>query len=482
MADERAHAHEANGGNAWAQAMGWWALQFTPRVTVFEGVVLLEVSGSERLFGGRQALVEKIFSPFFALPLFVYAYGATALIAFSGLLLRLKHPHQAWDGPEGEGLPDALPLWALPAVRPHLATLERLGCRTWADLSALPRGGVVRRFGQAVLAQLDQAQGLSPEVWPWLSVPEVFDQRHELPALVDTAPALLWGARRVLEALAVWLRLRQHGVLALVFVWHMDARREGPLSGELVVRTARPTQDMAHVLRLLGEHLARTALPSPVHTVQVRTVALADACNPSASLLPDEQRTGHAWHALVERLEARLGPGQVCELRLRNDHRPEHRQQWQPCTLHADSDATSPKGGRSSVPGRRSGTDAGANSGAGTGALNRPVAGHAAGRALKAGAAQPGLAGLNPAWLLAEPLALTGTPEQPWYQGLRLALLAGPCRVEAGWWVAASPGGLVLRDYFVAHSPQAGWLWVFRAPPGDAVVGAAGWFLHGVFA
>lgn len=474
MAHERVHAHGADGGNAWAQAMGWWALQFTPRVTVLEGVVLLEVSGSERLFGGRQALVEKIFEPFCALSLFIYAYGATALIAFSTVLLRVKHAHRALDVQEGDVLPGTLPLWALPAVRPHLATLERLGCCTWADLSALPRGGVVRRFGQAALAQLDQALGLTPEVWPWLSVPEVFDQRHELPALVDTAPALLWGARRVLDALAVWLRLRQHGVLALVFVWHMDPRREGPLSGEWVVRTARPTQDMAHVLRLLGEHLARTALPSPVHTVQVRTVALADACNPSASLLPDEQRTGHAWHALVERLGARLGAQQVCELRLHNDHRPEHRQQWQPCAMHADSGAASPTGVPSSVPGRRSG--------ASTGALNRPVAGHAAGRAIKTGAAQPGLAGLNPTWLLAQPLALTGSPEQPWYQGVRLVLLAGPCRVEAGWWVTASPGGLVLRDYFVAHSPQAGWLWVFRAPPGDAAVGAAGWFLHGVFA
>jgi protein ImuB len=471
-ADEHtpAQAYAGEDGHPWAQAMGWWALQFTPRVTVLDGVVLLEVSGSERLFGGRHALIQKIVEPFCTLPLFEYAYGATSLIAFSTLLLRLRQPDRAWDVPAAEVAvpPGRLPLWALPAVRPHLATLERLGCRTWADLSALPRGGVVRRFGQAVLAQLDQALGLTPEVWPWLSVPEVFDQRHELPTLVDAAPALLWGARRVLDALAVWLRLRHHGVLALVFVWHMDPRRDGPLSGELVVRTARPTQDMAHVLRLLGEHLARTVLPSPVHTVQVRTLAVADACNLSTSLLPDEQRTGHAWHALVERLGARLGPQQVCELQLRNDHRPEHRQQWQPCAM-------SDSGGVVPAPGRRPGAGAVLAMG------GPPVAGHANGRAMKTGVAQ-GLAGLSPAWLLAEPLALFGPPGQPWYQGVRLVLLAGPCRVEAGWWVASSPGGLVLRDYFVAHSPQAGWLWLFRAAQGDAAAGAAGWFLHGVFA
>ncbi len=42
-------------------ALGWWALQFTPKVARLEHAVLLEVSTSERLFGGRQTLVD-IFS------------------------------------------------------------------------------------------------------------------------------------------------------------------------------------------------------------------------------------------------------------------------------------------------------------------------------------------------------------------------------------------------------------------------------------
>ena len=39
-------------------ATGWWALRFTPRVALADGdTVLLEVSTTERLWGGRDALL-----------------------------------------------------------------------------------------------------------------------------------------------------------------------------------------------------------------------------------------------------------------------------------------------------------------------------------------------------------------------------------------------------------------------------------------
>jgi protein ImuB len=41
-------------------AWGWRALQFTPRVAQLGEALLLEVSGSERLFGGRRALLRRL--------------------------------------------------------------------------------------------------------------------------------------------------------------------------------------------------------------------------------------------------------------------------------------------------------------------------------------------------------------------------------------------------------------------------------------
>jgi protein ImuB len=98
-----------------------------------------------------------------------------------------------------------------------------------------------------------------------------------------------------------------------------------------------------------------------------------------------------------------------------------------------------------------------------------------------------------PCWLLGEPQPLHVLHNRPHYQGA-LRLLAGPHRVEAGWWdvtASASTGsapGTMVRDYFVAASPRAGLLWVFRsrlpqAPPGAgwAEVAGDGWFLHGIY-
>ena len=55
------------------------------------------------------------------------------------------------------------------------------------------------------------------------------------------------------------------------------------------------------------------------------------------------------------------------------------------------------------------------------------------------------------------------------------ALLAGPERIESGWWDGEAAD--VCRDYFVARRPDHSLVWVFRerrAPHG--------WFLHGYFA
>ena len=103
-------------------------------------------------------------------------------------------------------------------------------------------------------------------------------------------------------------------------------------------------------------------------------------------------------------------------------------------------------------------------------------------------------ASLLPTWLLNPPRQLAVQGNRPCHHGL-LRLLAGPHRLEAGWWSAmddavdpARPcADLALRDYFVAHNDVAGLVWVFRerlAPALDgtpAVARPHRWFLHGIF-
>ena len=57
-----------------------------------------------------------------------------------------------------------------------------------------------------------------------------------------------------------------------------------------------------------------------------------------------------------------------------------------------------------------------------------------------------------------------------------LRLLAGPERIETGWWDEAAAA----RDYFVAQAPSQALVWVYRLRPAPPP-GEPGWFLHGRF-
>jgi protein ImuB len=155
----------------------------------------------------------------------------------------------------------------------------------------------------------------------------------------------------------------------------------------------------------------------------------------SASLLPQSpDQAIEPLAQLLERMAVRLGPDQVRVGCLQEDHRPEMMQRWRAWP------GPSPKPTRT-----------------------------------------PGCP--QPSWLLDPPLRLgQSRHDQPQYQG-PLQLIAGPQRIEGGWWQAADGDGLeschVQRDYFLFRSARAGLLWVFQQRLSAA---EQGWYLHGVFA
>ncbi|WP_242481078.1 hypothetical protein [Rubrivivax gelatinosus] len=82
----------------------------------------------------------------------------------------------------------------------------------------------------------------------------------------------------------------------------------------------------------------------------------------------------------------------------------------------------------------------------------------------------------RPVWLLAAPQPLAERGERPLWQGRALRVLAGPERIESGWW----DGALAARDYFVAQAEDGALVWIYRARlPDDEAV--EGWFLQGWF-
>jgi protein ImuB len=199
----------------------------------------------------------------------------------------------------------------------------------------------------------------------------------------------------------------------------------------LVVRTAQATQDTTHLEHLVRERLNRTTLAAPV----VRTGLVVDATEPLASgthplLATANLHTGWDRHELLERLVSRLGQGQVRQGQWQADPRPEHTHPWHPCTAEGPARAPTER-------------------------------------------LWPADWASQPPWLVDPPLRLSTQGERPVYQG-PLTLLTSAQRVETGWWHTEA----TQRDYFVASSPQAGLVWVYRERGAGA---HGGWYLQGLY-
>ena len=405
-----------------AEALAWWALGFTPHVAWVEEGLLMEVSACERLWGGRRALLRQVWTrqPADTVPL--AAQGPTSLVALAHLRLKAAGAGGTAAATAPARAAD-LPLHTLSAARPHLATLSQLGCRRWGDVAALPRAGLARRFGPGLGRALDVAMGRAPDACAWLTPPDTFEQTLELPERADTAPALLWSARRLLQALQHWLAARHQGVRALELAWRFDQRRlngqDLPPEQSIELRTAEPVQAMVHLQRLLAERLARTPLLAPVRSLRLRAIDTAPWQADTPSFLPEDQARGEPWHVFIERVSARLGAHNVRLPVAQADHRPESRQRWQAAeqTLRRPPSATRPS------------------------AAHRPVA---QGKPMTTAATPPAPArhlpdALSPTWLLRPPQPLATAHDQPLHKGQPLRLISGPQRVEAGWWADALP-------------------------------------------
>ena len=414
-------------------ALAWLALSFTPRVAQLEEAVIAEVSASLRLFRGARALRQRLQheAAQAGLALGAMAWAPTGMAALA-LARCPDHPH---TGRLSERL-DALPLAALTAAHAHHAMLARLGCTRLGELRRLPRPALAKRFGPALLTALDQAYGDLPEVHRWLTLPDRFDARLELPYRVEHAPVLLHFAETLLRQLCAFLTAQHAGVRALRLAWEHDAIRAKDVAGggELSIATADTTRDMRRLTRLLAEHLARTTLAAPAGEISLSADTILPLEETSAGLLPghggaQDPQDRTTTNALLERLSVRLGAERVREGRLHEDHRLDCMQTWQ---------AWPAKPATPAAPTRRP-------------------------------------PGPQPTWLIQPPQPLRcDAQEQPVYAG-PLARISGPHRLEAGWW----DGNVHTRDYFVFRSAARGLLWVYRERlPADA----SGWFLHGVFA
>ncbi|MCP5229030.1 DNA polymerase Y family protein [Accumulibacter sp.] len=416
-----------------------WAGGFTSEICCLPPrTLLLEVAASLRLFGGAAVLFERVVAG-------CAEQGFVAQAALAPTPLAAQ-----WLALAGDDMPclevnqlpqrlGRLPLAVLDLSRQNQARLRSFGTRLLGDVLRLPRAGLARRLGAAFVADLARALGELPDPRARFVFPERFAERLELPARIENAIALGFAGRRLIATLCGWLAARAGGISECCFEFaHEGVARPCPAT-VMTLGFGSLTRDPERITRVLVERLQRLELPTAVESISLRAEALETLPGRTSGLFGkrDDGAGGDSLAALVERLQARLGNGSVHALSTVAEHRPENASRAVPANLLA---------------GEKSSTNL-----------------------LAASAMSDSGPGPRPLWLLARPQALREMSGRPQCAG-SLRLLAGPERIESGWWDANEPDTLgdVRRDYFVALSMRGEWLWIFRC--------RRGWFLHGVFA
>ncbi|WP_176060206.1 DNA polymerase Y family protein [Paraburkholderia sp. BCC1876] len=407
-------------------ALATGLMQFSPQVApASENTVLIDVSASLRLFGGVRALLR-------AMKRIAEAIGVTATFGVAptgegAWLLARRGGGRALSQRSLLRALSALPVALLPPARKYADWFTGIGCQTVGELMRLPRAGLKKRCGVALLELLDRAAGGAPEVHEWLELPPTFAARIEMPDRIENAEACLFAARRLIVQMTGWLVNQQLAIVRLSVVLEHERGRAAIEPTTIDIALAEPTWREDHLVRLLRERLARVDLAAAVIAIGIEARDVQAAAPESDSLFPEPGGSPADHARLMELLVARLGAENVLRPAPVADHRPEIAARWVPLADPAKW-------------------------------------------------ASPPADTPRPIWLLEERVKLLMRAHRPFY-GTPLRMVSPGERVEAGWF----DGELVTRDYFVAESDDAVCYWIYRERVGSRDDEEARWYLHGLF-
>ncbi|MBT8092846.1 MAG: DNA polymerase Y family protein [Gammaproteobacteria bacterium] len=408
------------------EALAAWLEHFSSFVCIAEhDVLLLEIAGSLRLFGGLQKLREKI-----SAGLRQHGFAASLAIAPTPLaatwLARAGRRVCVRDEKNIKSALRDLPLARLDWPEGLCAALTGMGVTTVGDCMRLPREGFVKRFGAQPMLALDRALGHLPDPRSAWRAPERFCADYEMTEEQSDRELLLRIGEELLLSLEQFLLARQLGTqrLSLSF-FHL----KGPAT-ELWLGCARADRSAERWLELLRIRFEQLVLSEAVIAVRLQSGMTQGLQAESAHLnFHDAARSRPQRYSitqLAERLIARIGDQSVHSVNTVAEHRPQYA--WRTQSLLSDWASGTLSEAR--LPVRR------------------------------------------PLWMLPEPTLLPADSGYPLHQGCRLRLLHGPERLETGWW---DDDG-ICRDYYTAVNPAGIRLWVFRSRTSSSA-----WYLHGYF-
>ena len=401
------------------ESLASWAERFTSFVSIeAPNVLLLEIAGSLKLFGGLSSLQQRIVAGLDALGFDAFFSIAPTPYASTWLA---KAGRKASIRKEADltGALSKLPIRCLGWPASVNESLNGMGITHVGEALRLPREGFARRFGAARLLELDRALGRLPDPRPHHRAPERFCSEYELTEEASASDLLLNACQELLVELERFLLTRQLSVQRVLFsFFHL---REP--ATHLTLGCVQAGRNIEHWFDLLKIKFDALRLPAPVIAIRLRggpSQALTAKTSKFSFSDTGGQPSEPVAH-LVERISARIGDESIHGVTTVAEHRPQYA--W---SLRDPAEARH----CAAVP------------------LSR-----------------------RPLWMLPEPRPLHLEQGAPVYQGA-LKLLDRPERLETGWW----DGDGIARDYYVAVNPAGIHVWVYQDRHSTDA-----WYLHGIF-
>ncbi|NWA40951.1 DNA polymerase Y family protein [Pseudomonas reactans] len=310
------------------QFLAAWAYQFSSQVSLYyPRALLFEIESSLGLFGPWPRFEARLRKELTELG-FRHRIVAAPNPAAARVLANIDDGLAVQD----DGLMQALA--PLPIDRagldPQAATaLSRMGLRTLAQVQALPRHTLARRFEAGLLKHLDALAGQRPLALAFYQPPDRFDVRIELNFDVQSHQALLFPLRRLTGDLSAFLCGRDSGVQ------RFDLHLEHAQAPDSVIKVGllSAEREPAMLFELARGRLEQVQVTSPVRGFRLVAQDLPVFVPQRQDLFDDRPQQTLPWEQLRERLRARLGDEAVQGLRFHADHRPE-------CAWQATADKT----------------------------------------------------------------------------------------------------------------------------------------------
>lgn len=415
-------------------AIADWAERYTPLVARDERGLFLDITGCAHLFGGETTLAADITARLLA-----HGFLANAAIADT--------PGTAWaasryGGPgviasgETVAMLAQLPLAALRIDTEIVSAMERVGLKRIGQIIDAPRAPLAARFGRALILRLDQAIGLDEEAIDPIRRPPAFIAERRFAEPISHEEDIAGTLAALATTLASSLEQHSEGARQLEYALF---RVDGVVM-RIVVNATRPIRTPKLILALFREKFVAFGdeLDAGFGFDMARLSITASAAMDSAQVdLSGDANAEADVGALLDRIGARIGEGNVAAIISQESHIPER------TAVLAPQD----------------------------GGARAPVIFPTSERPLR---------------LFAHPEAIfviAGLPDGPpvnfrWRRATyHVTRAEGPERIAAEWWNEIG----ATRDYFRVEDETGHRFWLYRDGLYITETAAPQWYVHGIF-